>query len=106
MIYGLSDSVISGLCGVFRQFHDIREVRIFGSRVKGNYTEGSDIDLAITGDGIIPFEELMDINIRIEDLGLLYKVDLVDYNKNAGTPIREHIDRVGEVFYERSNELL
>ena len=38
---------------------------------------------------------------RIEDLGLLYKVDVIDYNKNIHTPIGEHIDRVGVPFYCR-----
>lgn len=103
MRYGLSDGVISGLCGVFRQFPRIREVRIFGSRAKGNYTDGSDIDLAVTADGVIPFGEMMDMNASIDDLGLLYKVDLVDYRKNVGTPIGEHIDRVGKPFYERDD---
>lgn len=43
----------------------------------------------------------MDINIRIEDLGLLYKVDVVDYKKNVETPIGEHINRVGKLFYQK-----
>lgn len=64
------------------------------------YSEGSDIDLAAVGENIT-FNQLMDINIQIEDLGLLYKVDVVDYNKNVGTPIGEHIDRVGLLFYEK-----
>ena len=41
------------------------------------------------------------INNRIDDLGLLYKVDLLNYQKQKGTPIGEHIDRVGKVFYSR-----
>ena len=49
----------------------------------------------------ITFNQLMDINIQIKDLGLLYKVDVVNYNKNVGTPIGEHIDRVGLLFYEK-----
>ena len=44
---------------------------------------------------------MLDINIQIEDLGLLYKVDIVDYSKNIGTPFGEHIDRVGLLFYEK-----
>lgn len=100
MEYGLSDAVIGELRGVFRLFPDIVEVRIFGSRAKGNYTEHSDIDLAVTSaKEAIPFDELMDINLRIEDLGLLYKVDVVDYRKAKGTPIGEHIDRVGKPLY-------
>lgn len=57
--------------------------------------------MAAVGDGLT-FNQLMDINIQIEDLGLLYKVDVVDYNKNIGTPIGEHINRVGKPFYERN----
>ena len=97
-MYGLSDTVITDICGVFRRHPNIEKVLIFGSRAKGTYSEGSDIDLAAIGDGIT-FNQLMDINIQIEDLGLLYKVDVVDYNKNIDTPIGEHINRVGKPFY-------
>lgn len=100
IMYGLSDTVITDICNVFRCFPNIDKVLIFGSRAKGTYSEGSDIDLAVVGENI-SFNQLMDINIQIEDLGLLYKVDVVDYNKNAGTPIGEHIDRVGLLFYEK-----
>lgn len=99
-MYGLSDTVIADICGVFRRFPNVVKVLVFGSRAKGTYTEGSDIDLAVVGTALT-FNQLMDINIQIDDLGLLYKVDVVDYNKNIGTPLGEHIDRVGKPFYER-----
>lgn len=99
-MYGLSDTVITDICRVLSKHSNISKVFIFGSRAKGNYSEHSDIDLAVVGDNI-SFNQLMDINIQIEDLGLLYKVDIIDYNKNIGTPIGEHIDRVGLVFYSK-----
>ena len=99
-MYGLSDTVITDICSVFRRFPNFDKVLILGSRAIGTYSEGSDIDLAAVGENIT-FNQLMDINIQIEDLGLLYKVDVVDYNKNIGTPIGEHIDRVGLLFYEK-----
>ena len=86
---------------VLRRYPNIEKVLIFGSRAKGTYSEGSDIDLAAVGDGLT-FNQLMDINIQIEDLGLLYKVDVVDYNKNIGTPIGDHISRVGKPFYNKT----
>jgi len=100
MKYGLSDSVISDLQRVFSAFPAIEEVRIFGSRAKGNYREGSDIDLALISKAPISFDDLMDINIKIDDLGLFYKVDLVDYSKKKGSPLGSHIDRVGKPLYE------
>lgn len=48
-MYGLSDTVITDICGVFRRHPNIEKVLIFGSRAKGTYSEGSDIDLAAVG---------------------------------------------------------
>lgn len=101
-MYGLSNTVISDICSVFRRHANIDKVLIFGSRAKGTYSEGSDIDLAAVGNEI-SFDQLMDINIQIEDLGLLYKVDVIDYNKNINTPIGEHIIRVGLPFYNKND---
>jgi predicted nucleotidyltransferase len=97
-MFGLSEEVIKDICKVFQRHENIRKVLIFGSRAKGNYSEGSDIDLAAIGKDI-SYNQLMDIHIQIEDLGLLYKVDVVDYLKNIGTPLGDHIDRVGLLFY-------
>ena len=33
-------------------------------------------------------------------IGLLYKIDVLDYQKQKGTPMGAHIDRVGQVFYQ------
>ena len=99
MRFGLSDTVIQELQDVFRRHANIRKGLIFGSRSKGNYRAGSDIDLALIGTGI-DYRQILDISLEIDDLGLLYSIDLLDYQSKAGTPIGDHIDRVGQVFYE------
>ena len=52
MKFGLSDTVIKELQDVFRRHANIKKVLIFGSRSKGTYREGSDIDLAVIGEGV------------------------------------------------------
>lgn len=99
MNFGLSDTVIEELKGVFRRHANIQKVLIFGSRSKGNYRAGSDIDLAVVGKDL-DYNQLLDILCEIDDLELFYSVDLLDYHKKKGTPIGDHIDRVGQVFYE------
>ena len=99
MKFGLSDAVIKELQDVFRRYTNIEKVLIFGSRSKGNFREGSDIDLAVIGKGV-DYNQLLSILCEIEYLEFLYSVDLIDYNKKKGTPIGDHIDRVGKVFYE------
>ena len=99
MRFGLSDTVIKELQDVFRRHANIKKVLIFGSRSKGNYRAGSDIDLAVIGNDI-DYPQLLSILCEIDDLELLYSVDLLDYQKKKGTSIGDHIDRVGQVFYE------
>lgn len=99
MRFGLSDTVIKELQDVFRRHTNIKKVLIFGSRSKGNYRVGSDIDLAVIGNDI-DYSQILSILCEIDDLDLLYSVDLLDYQKKKGSPIGDHIDRVGQVFYE------
>jgi predicted nucleotidyltransferase len=101
MKFGLSDTVIKELQDVFRRYANIEKVLIFGSRSKGNYRAGSDIDLAVIGKDI-DYNQLLNILCEIDDLELRYSVDLLDYQKKKGTPIGDHIDRVGQVFYEEA----
>ena len=84
MKFGLSDTVIKELQDVFRHYENIEKVLIFGSRSKGNYRAGSDIDLAVIGKGI-DYNQLLSILCEIDDLELLYSVDLLDYQKNFAT---------------------
>ncbi|MBQ5424484.1 MAG: nucleotidyltransferase domain-containing protein [Bacteroidales bacterium] len=99
MKFGLSDSVIVELQDVFRRHKNISKVLIFGSRAKGNYREGSDIDLVAIGNNL-DYNQIIKILTEIDDLELLYSVDLLDYSKIIGTPIGDHINRLGQVFYQ------
>ena len=99
MKFGLSDMVIKELQDIFRRHTNIEKVLIFGSRSKGNYRPGSDIDLAVIGKNI-DYSQLLDILCEIDELELLYSIDLLDYQKKVGTPLGDHIDRVGQVFFE------
>lgn len=86
MRFGLSDTVIKELQEVFRRHANIKKVLIFGSRSKGTYREGSDIDLAVVGNNI-DYNQLLSILCEIDDLGLLYSVDLLDYSKKKAHPL-------------------
>ena len=44
--------------------------------------------------------QILTILCEIDNLELLYSIDILDYSKKVGTPIGNHIDRVGQVFYE------
>lgn len=96
-MYELSDLTINDLQNVFRSYPNIKKVVIFGSRAKGNYRDGSDIDLAVIGDGISK-EQISNIYMNIEDSGLLYKVDILDYNKYKAPPHRRTYSKSKKAF--------
>lgn len=100
MAFGLSDDVIQKMQQVFAQFSNLEQVIVFGSRAKGNYKEGSDIDLALKGHAI-DLSTLQSLEIRLDELLLPYKIDMVIYNTISNDALKEHIDRVGMVFYTK-----
>ena len=52
MKFGLNDNTIEAIQKVFETNSKIDKAIVFGSRAKGNYKEGSDIDLAVKGRNI------------------------------------------------------
>jgi type I restriction enzyme S subunit len=102
MRFGLTEKTIEQINAVFERHPAIRQVLLFGSRAKGNYRAGSDIDLTIHGDAISS-GELDDINTELDDLLLPNSFDLSVFADIDHAKLREHIERVGVVFYQRGS---
>ncbi len=98
---GLPQSALDKLCSIFQQHDAIESVLVYGSRAKGNYRRGSDIDLTIKGRALT-FAELRQIEDQIDDLFLPYTVDLSQYEQLSNPDLIEHIDRVGVVIYKKT----
>ena len=99
--FGLPPATLAKLGSVFSRHAAIESVLIYGSRAKGNYRPGSDIDLTIKGHEI-PFAEFLQIEEQIDDLLLPYTVDLSQYHQIANAELVDHIDRVGLEIYARN----
>ncbi len=100
MKFGLSDSTIDKLQEVFRRYAEVDEVIIYGSRAKGNFRNGSDIDIIVKGNRINR-KIMSSIWQDIEDLNFPYKVDLSDFQVLNTPDLSDHIERVGKVFYRK-----
>ena len=98
---GLSESAINIIQAVFEQYPQIESVILYGSRANGNYRKGSDIDLTIKlKPGYAPDLNLYHrIASQLDDLGLIYKIDLSFYQQIENPDLIEHIDRVGIGIY-------
>lgn len=99
--FGISEKSFRLLLETFAKYPQVEEVIIFGSRAKGNYKKGSDIDLAIKGEkSSASLAQNLGAYIN-EELPIPYMVDVVDYCSLKHQELREHIDRVGVRFYKR-----
>ncbi len=95
--FGLKESVIQKINSIFSCYPQIEKAVIYGSRAKGNYRQGSDIDITLYGN--LTLENLNRISTRLDDLYLPYSIDLSIYNHIDAPELIEHIDRVGIDFY-------
>lgn len=100
-MFGIYPKTIEVLNHIFDKCDSINEVIIYGSRAKGNYSEGSDIDLSIKGS--LSQDELYEILEQIDESSIPYLFDISIYDKLQSESLKEHIDRVGKIFYKRKN---
>lgn len=75
-------------------YSEITDVLLFGSRAKGTYKPGSDIDLCLKGSGIDE-QQLLKLRTALDDLNLPWQIDLIHYEAISNEALIEHINRVG-----------
>ena len=97
---GLPRHAVEKICGIFRDFPQIRPVVLYGSRALGTYLPGSDIDLSIEAESL-GLTDLLSIENRIDDLLLPWKLDLSLLHQIDNPALLDHIRRVGVIFYKR-----
>jgi uncharacterized protein len=100
MRYGLKEQTIESICGVFARHPLVEKAMLYGSRAMGNFKPGSDIDLTLFGESLTSLE-LGIIDEELDDLLLPYQIDLSIFHRIENMDLREHIERVGVVFYRK-----
>jgi len=104
-MFGLKTSTIRAIQQVFAQYPALEKATLYGSRAKGNYRSGSDIDLALEGENL-SLDTLHKIENDIDELLLPYKMDVSLLRQIQNAALLDHIERVGTTFYERENRVI
>lgn len=102
MRFGLKPEVIENINGVFKKYPQLDTVILYGSRARGNYRKGSDIDLTLTGQHL-DFHILNKISDDLDDLLTPYKFDISLFNDIDNQDLLNHIEHVGIEFYNKKN---
>ena len=99
--FGLPQRTIEELLAYFKSKSAIEKVCIYGSRAKGNYHIGSDIDFAIWTDEHDNFRRIWG---ELDDLSTPYKFDVIDYKTLTHQGMINSIDKDGIVFYQKDTD--
>lgn len=98
--YGLPQEMIDAMGTVFHNHADVLKVILYGSRAKGTFRAGSDIDLTMVApEGTT--KTLNRIMTELDDLLLPYEIDLSLYHQIDNQDLLQHIQRVGKVIYTK-----
>ncbi|MEA3499901.1 MAG: nucleotidyltransferase domain-containing protein [Candidatus Marinimicrobia bacterium] len=97
-MYGLKENTVKNIKDIFSQFEKIEKAILYGSRAKGNYRNGSDIDITLFGDGL-KLNIVYKLQDKLDELNLPYIFDISIFKQIDNKNLIKHINRVGKVFY-------
>ncbi len=100
MRFGLNENTVSKINDTFTSYPEIEQVLIYGSRAKGNFREGSDIDISLFGENL-DSTLLKSIHQKIDNLNTPYLFDISIFNDLKSERLIDHIKRVGKILYEK-----
>jgi len=104
MKFGLKETTIEKIGSVLARYPQVEKAVLYGSRAKGNYKNGSDIDLTLLGGEYLTLNMLCPIMTDLDDLLLPYTMDVSIFRHIGDPDVIEHIQRVGVTFYEKATE--
>ena len=102
---GLEDSVIMKIWTVLAGYPQVEKAVLYGSRARGDYRTGSDIDLTLCGGGDLTLSVRNRIAVELDDLLLPYMIDLSIFRDISDPDMIAHIQRVGTPVYEKPQQL-
>lgn len=103
--HGITDRTLALIGEVLSRFPEVTRAILFGSRAKRTHKSGSDIDLALCGEGL-DWRTIGRIYDAMDDLLLPYRFSLVPYDSATDPDVAAHIARVGIVLYERRSQMV
>jgi predicted nucleotidyltransferase len=98
---GLTEKTTARIRAILSKHPEVKKVILYGSRAKGNYKAGSDIDLTLLGADLTQ-KILGQIQSELDEDLLPYRFDLSIFSQLSHSSLIDHIQRMGVVFYENN----
>jgi predicted nucleotidyltransferase len=102
MKYGLAEHSLNILNTIFKKYTGITKVILYGSRAKGDFKNGSDIDITLEINETFRPIDLSRLMSDFEESDLPYFVDCSIFKNLQNENLKAHIRRVGCLLYEKT----
>src|SRR5690554_1836208 len=94
IIPGLGEHATGLIVEALKKVPEVEEALLFGSRALGTYSPGSDVDIALKGRGVNQGTCIRLSGLLNEELPLVWRFDVVHYDRLSNGALKDHIDRV------------
>lgn len=101
--FGISDDIFNELVSSFKNDVLLQKAYVFGSRARGNYTDRSDLDIAVLGNNISS-RQLNLLKDRLDNLNTVINFDIIDANKIKKKVMLDNILKEGVLIYDRDDK--
>jgi len=101
-MFGLPKDTIQKINNTFKKYPEIEKINIYGSRAKGNYKNGSDIDLSLYGKSI-DTTILGKLITELDELPTPYMFDINIYKNITNQDLKSEINKNGKIFYKNTS---
>ena len=95
---GVSDTIIQSIVATCQNFPTVQRVLLYGSRARGDYQQGSDIDIAIDAP-LMDDNEFSILWNALDDLPIIYSMDIVHLQSLKNKQLINAIDRDERVLW-------
>ena len=100
--FGLPVITIEKIRQYFKSIPDLKWVKLYGSRAMDTYSNGSDIDFAYSS---YTTKDLTGkLLTELDELPTPYKFDVLNYDTLEHVNLKDHINRIGVMFYRNTRE--
>jgi predicted nucleotidyltransferase len=98
MIFGLPETAVIKICEALSKEPAVEKAVLYGSRARGDFREGSDIDLTLKGINLKP-SHLNKLILDLDELMLPWNIDLSVYSELKSPELKNEILKDGVDFY-------
>lgn len=92
---GLGEMQWMAVSKVLREHPRVERAWVFGSRANGHHREGSDLDIAVSGESL-SFDDVLRLMLAFEDCWLPFRVDVVWLQEGTNDSFRNAVTESGK----------